>query len=142
MVGTPSIIEVTCFRVPFTKASRTVWRQLLGGWLLCVALLACGGFDADVRDLQARTVPGGARLVATSPITRDAFSATATWEVGTPMGWDEYLKQVRERLIGFKEGADTQFTKTLAGDDQILRLERLTVGPPLRVRVTLRALAG
>lgn len=65
------------------------------GWLLLVGLLTCRSdpdatFRAEVGDLQARTVPPDGRLLAESPIARDAWSVEATWEVETAMSWDDY----------------------------------------------------
>jgi len=125
---------------------------LAGCLLLARGLLACGtgDFDADlratVRELQARTVPPGAKLVAELPITRDTWSSQATWEVEVSTSWDEYMQRVRDRLAGFTAlpGASgtVQFSRTLPNDSHTLRVEVLSARPLLRVRVTFDALAS
>ena len=112
--------------------------------LLVAAMIACGtedpdaGLRADVRDLQVRTVPADARLVSDAGIHRDSYSVGASWEVEAATSWDDYLHRVQDRLVGFssaKTSGGIEFTKTLAGDTETLRIEPLAAGP-LRVRVT------
>jgi hypothetical protein len=129
-------------------ASDPTERALVPGLLLTACVLACGGasLDAEVRDLQSRTLPAGARLLAGSPITRGEWSYEAAWEVEAATSWDDYLRQVRHRLAGFTSAPGVsgaaQFTRTLPGDTHTLRVEMLSAGPPLRVRVIFRSLAS
>jgi hypothetical protein len=120
-------------------------RVRLVGWLLVGCLFACGtvdDLDAEVRDLQRRTIPAGASLITATSITRDTWSVKATWEVETPMRWEEYMQSVRGRLTGFIEPTVAQFTRTVGSDTHILHVEPLGAGPPLRVRVSFQGLAG
>ena len=119
--------------------------SVVARWLLFGCLLACGATDpdADVRDLQARTTPSGTRLVAASPITRDTRGVEATWEVEASMSWGDYVQRVSRRLAGFvddrADGNAAQFTRSFPGDTHILRIELLSLGPPLRVRATFQS---
>lgn len=68
-----------------------------------------------------------------------------SWDVEVPMSWDEYVRCVQEHLSGFTSGPDhsraAHFVKTPPGDTHTLRIEPLSDGPPLRVRVEFDAFA-
>jgi hypothetical protein len=115
--------------------------------LLILGVLGCGDPDArlraSVRDLQAQTNPPGATLIAVSPITRDAWSVHATWEIEAAMPWQEYTERLSGRLHGFQHHLEGDgrviFVKSLPDDTYTLRIEAVSIGPPLRIRVAFQA---
>jgi hypothetical protein len=123
--------------------------RVLAGWLF-VTLCACRGdpdasLRAELRDLQARTVPVGARIVSESPITRDYWSVKASWDVDVAATWDDYVQHVREGLFEFtgrpRASGSAEFVKHLPGDTHMVRVEPLGAGSPLRVRISFSSFA-
>lgn len=117
---------------------------ILGGWLL--TMVACGATRDDellatVRSLRDATVPAGAHLLNASPLTWGAWNVQATWDIETTLSRDEYTRRVGERLIGFHRHELT-FTRMLPGDTQTVRIEEISGGPPLRVRIRFTSLAS
>jgi hypothetical protein len=101
-----------------------------------------GGFSQEAHDLQARTVPPRGTLIAASPLRRDSWTAEATWEIETEMRWEDYAQWVRAQPLGYNagsvNGSALRFTKAVADDMYILRIEAASVGPPLRLRVVFQ----
>jgi hypothetical protein len=83
-------------------------------------------------------------LLASSPVTRDRWSAEVTWDVETSMSWHDYVAHVRRELAAFigvpTAGQVERFRRTLPGDTRTVRVEQLAFGPPLRIRVTFHSM--
>jgi hypothetical protein len=92
--------------------------------------------------LQARTVPPRGTLIATSPLRRDSWTAEATWDIEMEMRWEDYAHWVRAQPRGYSagsvNGSALRFTKAVADDMYIVRIEAASVGPPLRLRVVFQ----
>lgn len=117
---------------------------LTAGLLLAVA---CGasrddGSSQEVYDLQARTVPPRATLIAGSGLSRDSWKVEATWEIETDLRWEEYAQWVRSQPLGFSgvtgNASELRFTKSRADDMYVLHIEAVSLGPPLRLRVVFQ----
>ena len=120
-------------------------RILVTAGLLLV--VACGAprddsLAQEVHVLQARTVPPRATLIAASGLSRDGWTAEATWEIETEMRWDDYAQWVRSQPLGFSgvtaNGSALRFTKSGADDMYVLHIEPVSLGPPLRLRVVFQ----
>jgi len=123
----------------------------------CIALAAAlftrmhGSADENVRrwadELHARLTPPDATTLDTSPIQREKFAATVTWEIETRQTWIEYGTWVRSKLasdyklLASKDESTIDAGRTLPGDAQNVRVEKINDGPPLRVRVTFQTIA-
>jgi hypothetical protein len=103
------------------------------------------GVRTEVRDVQAGTMPRGARLVSESPIARYTWGVKASWDVEVATSWDEYVEDVREGLVGFtsrpRASGSAEFVKTLPGDTYVVHIEPLGENAPLRARVWFSSLA-
>jgi hypothetical protein len=115
-----------------------------------MTLFACGtdpdaSLRAELRDLQARTAPLGARVVSESPLSRSDWGVKATWDVEVTTTWDEYVQHVRDGLIGFSSSppasGTADFVKTLPGDTYMVHIEPIGAGSPFHVRVSFSSLA-
>jgi hypothetical protein len=120
--------------------------RLVAAGLVLVAV-ACGASRNDelsheVHDLQARTVPPRATLIAASGLSRDGWTAEATWEIETEMRWEEYAQWVRSQPLGFSgvtvNAWELRFTRSRADDMYVLHIEAVSLGPPLRLRVVFQ----
>lgn len=105
--------------------------------------LACGDpLPQQVLDLRERTLPSRARLIAASNLSRDGRSAEATWEIETEMRWEDYSAwaptQLREFNVADASASALHLTKPLDGDTYTLDIEVISVGPPLRLRVSFQ----
>jgi hypothetical protein len=113
-----------------------------------VLAFACGasrddGLSQEAHDLQARTVPPGGTLIASSSLRRDGWAAEATWEIETAMSWEDYTSWVGSqplRFTGMIMNVSTlRFKRSLADDTYLLHIEAVSVGPPLRLRVVFQS---
>jgi len=134
---------------------RTSARWPTGGVIL--ALLGSIAFGCKAGDgfvveheidrVRASSNTTGTRLVSATSPSRGASSVQASWEIESDQEWPAY-REVLERALpaGYTASAsgghDASFTRRLSGDTFYIRVEVLSAGPPLRIRLTFLALAG
>jgi hypothetical protein len=93
--------------------------------------------------MDAVAVPGSS-IAAPLRVSRQAFTATATWGLSLPTTWTQYRKAVSLTSIGYRELSTDESGATLcrstAGDTFTLRIDRVSAEVPLRLRFTLTAI--
>lgn len=126
-----------------------VWMLVLGA-----ALVALVGYcrkplsPSDPRwisGLVDRVTPPGAVLLAGPDRNFDEFTLRASWDFETAQTWQTYSGWAGSRLRVDSWAArparpsELVYGKALPGDSLVLTLERLSPGPPLRIRATFTA---
>ena len=141
---------------PSDEGSQKVHMKSGKSWLIVIALFVAGGLvflyvrspnddaiESDVVQVKAASMPPDARLMDSPRPTRDGNSFETSWTFETYDTWGQY----REWLAGhpfldFRSIAATQptFRRTLSGDFQHFTVEKISDGPPLRVKVSFRSI--
>ncbi len=110
---------------------------------------ASDGFvvEHEIDRVRASSNTTGTRLVGTTAPNRAAYSVQAAWEIESDQEWPTYREALARALpAGYTASAsgghDATFTRRLSGDTFYVQVEVLSVGPPLRIRLTFLALAG
>jgi hypothetical protein len=94
----------------------------------------------ETADLRRRTIPPNADVLRAGDLARRPYAVEASWDFQTQLDWAEYAKSVEAKLsAGYRcTGATADalvFSRHQSGDAVCVRVERLSDGPPLRVRV-------
>jgi hypothetical protein len=119
--------------------------------LAALAGAACSPTPSAIEDemdrIRASAIAAGASVVAAPAPARDQFSVATSWELESGVTWASYCASFEEALppgygsASARNGA-VGFVKHLAGDTFYTEIALVANGPPLRVRVTFRGLAG
>jgi hypothetical protein len=137
-------------------AEKAVKRRKLAAIFAWLVVAACGiGFYLeqrsdplieDVKNIQHATAPDRAEIVGSPARHVPEWRYTTAWTVETLLTWSEYLKRVDSEMPnGFHPVHETRritYTRQLAADTQLVTLERLTDGPPLKVNVAFVSAAN
>lgn len=104
-------------------------------------------FEQAAASIRASTTPKDARVVNVVATSHSDFHIESSWEVESNSTWKEYTEDVRGRLpsgyaLKKAEAESFFFYKSLDRDSLTVEVQRISVGPPIRVRVTFRASAG
>ncbi len=123
---------------------------------LSVGFIACTkesvlpfDLDREARSIQALTAVDGAQVLRVSDIEPGKVSLRVSWDVeARDLEWAAYCDELRERLAGRPEFHATEssdgalgFVRRFPADVQILRIERVSAGPPMRAHVTFSSMA-
>ncbi len=104
--------------------------------------------DHEIDQLLRWTAPDGARVVGTAPWRRGQWSVETSWEVETEKDWPTYRAALGRaaRPAGYQQApsgeAGASFFRRESGDTYYLHVEIVSIGPPLRLRVSFEARAG
>lgn len=115
--------------------------------LVAISLGSSGGATTEIEKLFEVMTPAGSENVKTLASVRSEFAVAMTREFSTDQSWSQYLGWLRARLPSefalAEEGAmSIAYNGSILGDHVVLRMERVTPEPQLRVRVTARFVAG
>lgn len=131
-------------------------RNLFAMAALAVGSIACTNesaplfdFDREARSIQALTAVDGVQVLRVSDVETGKVSLQASWDVeARDLEWAAYRDALRNRLAGRPEFHATEspdgtlgFVRRFPADVQILRVERVSAGPPMRAHVTFSSLA-
>lgn len=126
--------------------ARTVSAMALST-LLLLSLAGCNTPDPlqqEILTLQERTMPPGAQLVERTNLTRDGYTARASWEYETDWNWDKYATWISDNLaanyqVVTREQMRLEFRRPLPADVFQLQIEMGMSNGARRVRVNFRA---
>jgi hypothetical protein len=123
---------------------------------LSVGFIACTNesvppfdLDREVRSMQALTAVDGVQVLRVSDVETGNVSLRVSWDVeARDLEWAAYCDELRKRLAGRPEFHATEsadaalaFVRTFPADVQVLRIERVSAGPPMRAHVTFSSMA-
>lgn len=106
-------------------------------------------FDLKVRSMRALTAVDGAQVLRVSDIEPGKVSLRVSWDVeARDLEWAAYSDELRQRLAGRPEFRATEssdgalgFVRSFPADVHVLRIERVSAGPPMRAHVTFISMA-
>lgn len=97
------------------------------------------GLEADLRLLQARTMPPGARMMVQSGPQRRGWRTEALWEFETDWNWNTYVEWTRGQLQPeFRtqfDGKSVLFRRYAHGDSTQLMVSHVEEDNRLKVTV-------